>query len=148
VAARLRAEGFLVQVVGDGPGAVAAVRQNPPDLIVLDVMLPGFDGLEVCRRIQGERPVPVLMLTARDDETDQLPDDLASVSLPEAEAEHRDVGAHVRSGHRLAEDVCAFQMPPLALGVGPLSCSASRDAFLSPSLTQLRVLRSHSSSSW
>ncbi|GIE31982.1 DNA-binding response regulator [Actinoplanes italicus] len=72
VAARLRAEGFLVQVVGDGPSAVAAVRQSPPDLMILDIMLPGFDGLEVCRRIQGERPVPVLMLTARDDETDQL----------------------------------------------------------------------------
>jgi DNA-binding response OmpR family regulator len=40
--------------------------------VVLDVMLPGFDGLEVCRRIQAERPVPVLMLTARDDETDLL----------------------------------------------------------------------------
>jgi DNA-binding response OmpR family regulator len=71
VAARLRAEGFLVQVVGDGPSAVTAVRQTPPDLMVLDVMLPGFDGLEVCRRIQDQR-VPVLMLTARDDETDQL----------------------------------------------------------------------------
>ena len=44
----------------------------PPDLVVLDVMLPGFDGLEVCRRIQAEPPVPVLMLTARDDETDLL----------------------------------------------------------------------------
>src|SRR5699024_3378687 len=43
-----------------------------PDLVVLDVMLPGFDGLEVCRRIQAEDPVPVLMLTARDDETDML----------------------------------------------------------------------------
>jgi DNA-binding response OmpR family regulator len=72
VAARLRAEGFLVQVVGDGPSAVATVRQSPPDLMILDIMLPGFDGLEVCRRIQAERPVPVLMLTARDDETDQL----------------------------------------------------------------------------
>ncbi|GAA1589292.1 response regulator transcription factor [Actinoplanes couchii] len=72
VAARLRAEGFLVRVVGDGPGAVAAARQEPPDVIVLDVMLPGFDGLEVCRRIQAERPVPVLMLTARGDETDLL----------------------------------------------------------------------------
>jgi DNA-binding response OmpR family regulator len=72
VAARLRAEGFLVQVVGDGPGAVEAARRTPPDAIVLDVMLPGFDGLEVCRRIQAERPVPVLMLTARDDETDLL----------------------------------------------------------------------------
>ena len=43
-----------------------------PDLVVLDLMLPGLDGLEVCRRIQRERPVPVLMLTARDAETDVL----------------------------------------------------------------------------
>jgi DNA-binding response OmpR family regulator len=72
VAARLRAEGFTVRIAGDGPGAVAAAAQMRPDLVVLDVMLPGFDGLEVCRRIQAERPVPVLMLTARDDETDLL----------------------------------------------------------------------------
>ena len=72
VAARLRAEGFVVQVAGDGPSAVEAARRTPPDAIVLDLMLPGFDGLEVCRRIQAERPVPVLMLTARDDETDLL----------------------------------------------------------------------------
>jgi DNA-binding response OmpR family regulator len=72
VAARLRAEGFLVQIVGDGPSAVEAVRSDPPDVMVLDVMLPGFDGLEVCRRIQAERPVPVLMLTARGEETDLL----------------------------------------------------------------------------
>jgi DNA-binding response OmpR family regulator len=72
VAARLRAEGFTVQTAGDGPSAVEAARRTPPDAIVLDVMLPGFDGLEVCRRIQAERAVPVLMLTARDDETDLL----------------------------------------------------------------------------
>ena len=72
VAARLRAEGFEVEVAGDGPGAVDAARRIEPDAIVLDVMLPGFDGLEVCRRIQAERGVPVLMLTARDDETDLL----------------------------------------------------------------------------
>jgi DNA-binding response OmpR family regulator len=72
VAARLNAEGFTVEVAGDGPTAVEAARRTPPDAIVLDVMLPGFDGLEVCRRIQAERPVPVLMLTARDDETDLL----------------------------------------------------------------------------
>jgi DNA-binding response OmpR family regulator len=72
VAVRLRAEGFSVQIAVDGPGAVDAARRTPPDVIVLDVMLPGFDGLEVCRRIQAERPVPVLMLTARDDETDLL----------------------------------------------------------------------------
>jgi DNA-binding response OmpR family regulator len=74
VAVRLRAEGFRVDVVGDGPSAVAAVALARPDLVVLDVMLPGFDGLEVCRRIQADAtaPIAVLMLTARDDETDLL----------------------------------------------------------------------------
>jgi DNA-binding response OmpR family regulator len=72
VSDRLRAEGFTVDQAYDGPGAVATFEQQPPDLVVLDVMLPGFDGLEVCRRIQAIRPVPVLMLTARSDETDVL----------------------------------------------------------------------------
>lgn len=69
---RLRAEGHAVVSAYDGPGAVAAEEAHRPDLVVLDVMLPGFDGLEVCRRIQQRRPVPVLMLTARDDEADIL----------------------------------------------------------------------------
>ncbi|MGW0354332.1 DNA-binding response regulator [Nocardia sp. 852002-20019_SCH5090214] len=72
VAARLRAEGFRVTTAPDGPAAVAAAETFEPDLVVLDVMLPGYDGLEVCRRIQAERSIPVLMLTARTDETDQL----------------------------------------------------------------------------
>jgi len=69
---RLVAEGFRVVQAFDGPGAVQAHADHNPDLVVLDLMLPGFDGLEVCRRIQAERPVPVLMLTARVDETDLL----------------------------------------------------------------------------
>jgi DNA-binding response OmpR family regulator len=72
VAARLRAEGFTVDVAHDGPSAIASFLADEPDLVVLDVMLPGFDGLEVCRRIQAVRSVPVLMLTARDAETDLL----------------------------------------------------------------------------
>ena len=72
VAARLRREGFDVETASDGPGAVALIERLRPDVVVLDVMLPGFDGLEVCRRIQKDRPVPVLMLTARDAEEDVL----------------------------------------------------------------------------
>lgn len=72
VADRLAAEGFVVRQEYDGPSAVAAATEWSPDLVVLDVMLPGFDGHEVCRRVQAEHPVPVLMLTARDDETDVL----------------------------------------------------------------------------
>lgn len=72
LATRLRAEEFLVETAVDGPSAVAAAAASEPDLVVLDVMLPGFDGLEVCRRIQAVRSTPVLMLTARSDETDML----------------------------------------------------------------------------
>jgi DNA-binding response OmpR family regulator len=72
VSRRLVAEGYDVEQAWDGPGAVRLCEQTRPDAVVLDLMLPGFDGLEVCRRIQVERPVPVLMLTARDDESDIL----------------------------------------------------------------------------
>jgi DNA-binding response OmpR family regulator len=70
VAARLRSEGFAVEVATDGPSGVDTCARVTPDLVVLDLMLPGLDGLEVCRRIQQDRPVPVLMLTARDGEDD------------------------------------------------------------------------------
>ncbi|SNT53119.1 response regulator transcription factor [Rhodococcoides kyotonense] len=72
VAARLRGEGFDVVTASDGPSAVQVCASVRPDVVVLDVMLPGFDGLEVCRRIQADRPVSVLMLTAKSDETDML----------------------------------------------------------------------------
>jgi DNA-binding response OmpR family regulator len=70
IAARLRSEGHVVTLAADGPGAVQLVNAVRPDAVVLDLMLPGFDGLEVCRRIQRDRPVPVIMLTARGSETD------------------------------------------------------------------------------
>ena len=72
VAARLRQEGFQVEVAEDGLSAVEVCKQARPNLVVLDLMLPGLDGLEVCRRIQEDRHVPVIMLTARDSETDVL----------------------------------------------------------------------------
>lgn len=70
VAERLRAEGFDVAQAFDGTTALAAFAASAPHVVVLDLMLPGVDGLEVCRRMQADRPVPVLMLTARDEESD------------------------------------------------------------------------------
>jgi DNA-binding response OmpR family regulator len=70
VATRLRSEGFAVTIAADGPSGVERCRALQPDLVVLDLMLPGLDGLDVCREIQRDHPVPVLMLTARDSETD------------------------------------------------------------------------------
>ena len=72
VADRLSAVGFEVRQAYDGNAGVAEAAAWSPDLVVLDVMLPGLDGHEVCRRVQAARPVPVIMLTARDDETDVL----------------------------------------------------------------------------
>ena len=72
VADRMRAEGWTAEIASDGITAVEVALRLVPDVVVLDVMLPGLDGLEVCRRIQAERPIPVIMLTARDDETDML----------------------------------------------------------------------------
>jgi DNA-binding response OmpR family regulator len=72
LADRLRAEAYRVVQAFDGPAAITAAEQESPDVVVLDVMLPGHDGHEVCRRLQERRPVPVLMLTARDDEADVL----------------------------------------------------------------------------
>jgi two-component system response regulator MprA len=65
-------EGHIVDVASDGPGALVAARDRPPDLVVLDVMLPGIDGVEVCRRLRAGSDVPILMLTARDAVSDRV----------------------------------------------------------------------------
>lgn len=68
----LEADGFEVREAETGPAAVAEVRAWIPDLVMLDVMLPGFDGVEVCRQIRTFSDVYVLMLTARDEEIDRI----------------------------------------------------------------------------
>jgi DNA-binding response OmpR family regulator len=72
VQARLESEGYRVLVAFDGPQALEVAAGEHPDLVVLDLMLPGMDGLEVCRELQRERWVPVLMLTARTEEADKV----------------------------------------------------------------------------
>lgn len=72
VAGYLSRAGFAVDVAADGLTAVARAAARPPDLVVLDLMLPGMDGLEVCRRVREDGPLPVIMLTARGDEEDRV----------------------------------------------------------------------------
>jgi two-component system, OmpR family, response regulator ResD len=72
VAGYLDRAGFMVDRAADGLEAVAKATATPPDLVVLDLMLPGLDGLEVCRRIRERGPVPVVMLTARGEEDDRI----------------------------------------------------------------------------
>jgi DNA-binding response OmpR family regulator len=65
-------DGHTVECVHDGHEALRRIAAQPPDLVVLDLMLPGIDGLEVCRRLRERWPIPVVMLTALGDETDRL----------------------------------------------------------------------------
>jgi DNA-binding response OmpR family regulator len=68
----LTREGFDVAAVGDGQAALDAARARWPDLVVLDLMLPSVDGIEVCRRLREVAPLPVIMLTARGEEDDRI----------------------------------------------------------------------------
>lgn len=65
-------EGYIVDVALDGQTGLALARDNPPDLVVLDLMLPGIDGLEVCRRLRAGGSVPILILTAKDSVSDRV----------------------------------------------------------------------------
>lgn len=68
----LAREGFRVTLAADGLAALAAAEREEPDLIILDLMLPGLDGFEVCRRLRRASDVPIIMLTARDEDVDKI----------------------------------------------------------------------------
>jgi len=72
LAYNLTRQGYAVESAGDGQAALTVARQSNPDLIVLDIMLPKLDGFEVCRILRQEMNVPIIMLTARDDEIDRV----------------------------------------------------------------------------
>jgi DNA-binding response OmpR family regulator len=125
IAARLRSDGHVVDVAADGPSAVRLVKAARPDAVVLDLMLPGFDGLEVCRQIQRDRPVPVIMLTARGSETDLVvglevgADDYLCKPFSMRELTAR-VRALLRRVDRSAHD------PDRVLRTGPVEIDVSR----------------------
>jgi DNA-binding response OmpR family regulator len=72
LAYNIKHQGYMVETASDGLAALEVARRTHPDLIILDIMLPGIDGFEVCRILRQEMSTPVLMLTARDDEIDRV----------------------------------------------------------------------------
>ncbi len=70
VKAALENEGYVVEIAESGEAGLEVLQEQEPDLVLLDLILPGIDGLEVCRQIRGMRDLPVMMLTAKDDEVD------------------------------------------------------------------------------
>jgi DNA-binding response OmpR family regulator len=106
----LSRQDYSVQAVGDGVAALEAARKNHPDLVLLDLMLPGLDGFEVCRILRQEMNIPILILTARDDEIDRVigleigADDYITKPFSMRELMAR-VKAHLRRERLIRQDV-------------------------------------------
>jgi DNA-binding response OmpR family regulator len=127
VAARLRSEGYGVETAFDGPSGVDAFARARPDLVVLDLMLPGLDGIEVCRRIQAERAVPVLMLTARDSETDLIEGlEVGADDYMTKPFSARELVARVKAILRRAARAATLPPGPVAVGEVVLDPSTRR----------------------
>lgn len=113
----LRRQGYEVYTAADGPAALETARRVHPDVIVLDVMLPGLDGFDVCRILRREMSVPILMLTARDDEIDRVvglevgADDYLTKPFSMRELMAR-VKALLRRVRLIREEMAVEQSPP------------------------------------
>src|SRR3954465_10042083 len=113
----LEREGHTALVVHDGRAAIDEARRRPPDLLVLDVMMPGVDGLDVCRILRGESDLPVLMLTARTAEEDLLLGlDLGADDYMTKPYSPRELMARIRTLLRRTHGVAARPEPALIVG--------------------------------
>jgi len=117
LAYNLARQEYSVEAVGDGLAALEAARKNHPDLVLLDLMLPGIDGFEVCRILRQEMNIPILILTARDDEIDRVigleigADDYITKPFSMRELMAR-VKAHLRRERLAREEVGSQQEEP------------------------------------
>jgi len=123
----LKNDGYTVEHVGDGLSALAAAERLKPSLVILDVMLPGMDGLEVCRRLRATSKIPIIMLTARDGEVDRvLGLELGADDYVTKPFSPRELVARVKAVLRRAEPGDASPEDDERLALGPVRIDAAR----------------------
>jgi two-component system response regulator RegX3 len=114
LAEALESDGFTVRTAGDGPAAVASFRERQPDLVLLDLMLPGMSGIEVTRVLRSDSAVPIVMLTARDSEVDKVVGlELGADDYVTKPFSLRELSARIRAIFRRTDQLGATQLPPL-----------------------------------
>ncbi len=141
----LKRDGYEVKVEGDGVLALEAAQEMQPDLILMDIMLPGLDGLEITRMLRQKTNTPIIMLTARDDEIDRVlgleigADDYLTKPFSMRELLAR-VKAQLRRDRLIREEVSAKKSPrKVALTFGNLSINLPRrEAFLNGEILPLK----------
>jgi DNA-binding response OmpR family regulator len=115
----LETEGFRVLAAADGREALARFREDRPDLVLLDLMLPELSGIEVCRIIRAESGVPIVMLTAKDSELDKVVGlELGADDYVTKPFSLRELSARIRALFRRAEQTAAEQAPPASVAIG------------------------------
>lgn len=132
VARYLTREGFQVDVTGDGDAGLKAALASPPDLLVLDLMLPKISGVEVLRRVRMAAPVPIIMLTARSSEADRVNGlDFGADDYVAKPFSPRELTARVKAVLRRAGGTVEAPVEPAVLAAGPLELdTAARQATL------------------
>ncbi len=135
----LRKEGYDVALAADGPSAVDAARREKPALVVLDIMLPGMSGFDVCRELRRDSNVPILMLTARNEDTDKIVGlELGADDYLTKPFNPREMVARVKAILRRAE--AGGHEERKELRVGPLAIyPLKREARVNGRLIQLRA---------
>jgi DNA-binding response OmpR family regulator len=127
VARYLTREGYAVEEVADGTHAVERALHSLPDLVVVDLMIPGLDGLEVCRRLRLAAPIPVIMLTAKSDEADRIAGlELGADDYVSKPFSPRELMARIRSVLRRARGD-PWPQPAAVPSAGPVSAGPAPD---------------------
>jgi len=123
----LEREGFRTAAVGDGAQAVEAARKQNPALVVLDIMLPTLDGYEVCKRVRSESEVPIIMLTARDEDIDKIIGlELGADDYMTKPFNPRELVARVKAILRRSERAGRADKPAGPLHIGDLTIDEAR----------------------